>query len=112
MDPVTAHGWSYFHEPVTGDQLITSGRCILHSITINAPATTAGAMSIEDGVDDTGDVVAIIDFGTFLSETAAGVFTLGNQFNPVTIFYDIQMELGIFLDNPTAVGADITIMFK
>ena len=111
IDPVLGFFWNFTHRALSGgDLLVHTGQIVLHAVTINSPATTLGDLTIRDGTDATGTIVAVIDMQTHTAETAVGVFTAGDRFTPTTIFFDIQLTTGLFLDVNASGGADVTIM--
>jgi len=91
--------WRYAH--VTEDTVVTTSPVILHSITINHPddgQNTPEAV-VYNGVDATGTAIATIDL------TGGHVF-------PNTLFYDIRLNDGLFIDIVgTAANVDLTVMY-
>jgi hypothetical protein len=88
MNANIAKGFKYHHvDDGDGDTLVNTGRCYLHTVTVNTLAqTTAGTMRVLDGITDAGTIVAEIYVGT------------ANGSGPVTLIFDVEMDDGIFLD--------------
>lgn len=88
--------WKYAH--VAATSLISSGRCVLHSITVNG-LTTQGDVTVYDGVDATGAVVAILHLD----------LTTSVSVQPITLLYDCLCEGGLYIAYDQAVAADLTV---
>ena len=74
---------------------------ILHTITINRPDTTDGAIiTVYDGIGVTADIIAIITMDDAL-------FVV-----PTTLQYDIGYEAGLYIVFSHEVTADITVSYK
>ena len=99
-NPVTDYG--YFHKHLTVTGAVTEVTGILHTLTINRPSATAGAiMTLYDSVDDTGAVIAIITLDK-------AVYVV-----PTTLQYDVNLTNGlyaVFSDEVNA-GADVTFSY-
>ena len=80
------------HISTAGNYLITDKSRELEKITINT--TSAGAITVYNGVDNTGEVLAVIQASVL----------------PQTLCYGVQMNNGIFI--VTAGDSDITVMFE
>lgn len=73
----------------------------MHTLTINRPDTTAGAIiTIYDGIDNTGTVIAIITVD-------AALFVV-----PVTLTYDVEFATGLYAEFSHEVTADIMISYR
>jgi len=93
--------FGYSHKHLTDSAIILTGLGILHTITINRPDTTAAAVvTIYDGIDNTGTVIAIITMDDAL-------FVV-----PATLTYDVAVTTGIYAEFSHAVTADITVSFN
>ena len=98
-NPVLDFGYSHRH--LDDSAIVLTGSGILHTITINRPDTTAAAVvTIYDGIDNAGTVIAIITMDDAL-------FVV-----PATLTYDVAVTTGIYAEFSHAVTADITISFN
>ena len=99
-NPVIEYGFYHKHMTVTG--AVTEVTGILHTVTINRPSATAGAIcTIYDSVDDSGTVIAIITLDK-------AVYVV-----PTTLQYDVRLTYGLyaeFSDEQNA-GADLTFSY-
>lgn len=98
-NPVLDYGWEASH--VTGDALVHSGKCVLHSIIVNG-LTTVGDITVRNGIDATGAIVGILHLNTAVSVSV----------QPLTFLYDIELNSGIYIDYDGSVAADLTVTFK
>ena len=74
------------------------GGDVLHSVIINHPdATAAATVTMYDGVDNSGDVIAVIAMDK-------AIYVV-----PVTLIYDIAVTTGIYAEFSHTDGADITV---
>jgi len=86
---------------VTGTGQIKTGPGMLHTITINRPDSTAGAIiTVYDGVGVTANIIAIITM-----DKAAYVI-------PSTLQYDAGFLAGLYIVFSHEVTADITVNYK
>lgn len=77
----------------TGNTLVLMGSGVLHTLNVNTKGAAASVVTIYDGVDNTGAVLAIID-----SLNQVGCYT-----------YDMTVVTGIYI---TATGTpDLTVTF-
>lgn len=105
MDPITTRGYLYHNWTVgDGDTLVRTGRTRVRSITICKPATTAGVVTIRDGINATGAIVLPIKF-----EIPGGP----SDFQPITLGpLDLNFETGLFIDTDgTVLAVDFTIAY-
>ena len=86
---------------VNGDAIVHTGPCVLHTIIFNG-MTAVGDVDIYDGVDAGGTLI-----GTLILRTAVHV-----SCQPMTFFYDCDMETGIFLDFDVTLAANFTVTYK
>lgn len=86
---------------VTGDLLVHTGPCVLHSITFNG-MTAVGDVAIYDGIDATGTLI-----GTLILRSAIHV-----SCQPMPFIYDCEMTTGIFFDYDATFAGNFTVMFK
>ena len=74
---------------------------VLHSIVINRPDTTGGAIiTVYDGIGVTVNIIAIITMDD-------AVFVV-----PTTLVYDVGYLIGLYVVFSHAVAADITVSYK
>ena len=92
MQQNLAIGWEKLN--VTGDQLVHTGKCILHGITLNG-ITAVGDIAIYDGISNAGTLI-----GTIHARTAVAVSFQGNFFP-----YDCKMVTGIYIDVTSWTGS-------
>ena len=92
MQQNLAIGWEKLN--VTTDQLVHTGKCILHAVTLNG-ITTVGDIAIYDGVSNAGTLI-----GTISARSAVSV-----SFQGVTFLYDCKMVTGIYIDVTDFVGS-------
>lgn len=88
--------WKKTH--VTDSALVQGGPGTLHTIVVNG-LTTAGDITVYDGVDATGTVIAVIHLDP----------TTSISVQPITFTYDCEMETGIYLAYDQSVVADLTV---
>ena len=93
--------WDYAH--VITDVIVHTGQCVLHAVVINRCDTGVTSATVYDGVDNTGDVIAIIDVDNGKTHYVP----------PVTLLYDVQCETGIFVEfSQQNAEADLTVTHK
>jgi hypothetical protein len=88
-------GYSYTNVNASGNTTIAAGT--LKSLTINRKGTVASTITVYDGTDNTGPVVAILD-----SLNLSGTFELG----PITLV------TGLFIVATGTVGPNYTVAYK
>lgn len=91
----TGNSGNYVH--ITGDAttLVYTGKCVLHSITLNAPTATE-TIEVDDALTNTTPIVAKI--------------TIPATPMPVTLLYDVICQTGISITTATATS-DITVCY-
>ena len=98
--------WSPIERPfcwahLTDTLQVASAPGILHTITINRPDTTGGAIiTVYDGIGVTADIISIITMDK-------AVYVV-----PATLHYDVCYSAGLYLVFSHAVTADITVSYK
>ena len=97
MPPNTDFGWPYTH--VTQSTLCMTGPGTLHCVVLNG-ITTVGDVTIYDGVDNAGVVIAVLSL-----RTAVHV-----SFQPVNFLYDARVATGIFIESAGTFAGDLTVM--
>lgn len=90
--------WEWKH--VTGTVLVKTGAGALHTIVLNG-LTTVGDITIYDGVDASGAVIAILHLATATSISV----------QPITYQYDLRLSTGIYIAYDQSVAADLTVSF-
>jgi len=86
---------------LTGTTQVDSKPGILHTITINCPDTTAGAIiTVYDGIGVTAAIISIITMD-------AALFVI-----PTTLIYDVGYDTGLYIVFSHEVTADITVSYK
>ncbi len=99
MDSITSFPWPWKH--VDGTVLVKTGAGALHTIVVNG-LTTAGDITIYDGVDDTGEVIAVLHLD----------LTTSVSVQPITFTYDLEISTGIYIAFDQSVAADLTVTYK
>ena len=90
---------SYKHLDDSGTIKTTKG--ILLGVVINRPDTTASAtITLYDSVDDSGDVIAIINVDV-------AIYVI-----PTTLTYNVTFLTGLYAKFSNAVTADITVSYR
>lgn len=100
-NPVQDFPWEFSHAAAT--KLVHTGKCVLHTITVNHFDAADVSVSVYDGVDAGGVLMAVVDVD--------GGKT--HYVNPATLLFDCKCDTGIycaFSGSPS--GADITVTFK
>ena len=97
MDARASFAWPHHH--VAGTLLIQSAPGTLHSIVCNG-LTTAGDVTVYDGVDATGTVIAVLHLSLVTSVSV----------QPITFLYDAELIVGLYIAYDQAVAADLTVM--
>ena len=99
MDSVLSRGWDKLM--VDADQLVKTGQCKLHAITLNG-VTVVGDIDIYDGVDDTGTPIARLNVRSAVSVSFQGL----------TFLFDCRMDNGIFVNfSDSTFAGNITVTF-
>ena len=83
-------------------QLIATGRVVLHSITFGKRPTTGGDITIYDGLDNTGTVKSVFSVSSLAIVSGGGLMTPGT-IGPL----DWEFRTGLFVD----IGAMATFSF-
>ena len=99
MQSVIDFPWTPLH--VTDTILVKTGRGVLHTIVLNG-LTTAGDITVYNGVDAGGTVIAILHLNTATSISV----------QPITFTYDCQMATGIYIAYGQGTAADLTVTYK
>jgi len=85
---------------ITDTAQIVSAPGMLHTININRPDTTGGAIiTVYDGIGVTADIIAIITMDK-------AVYVV-----PTTLRYDVGYLTGLYITFSHAVTADITVSY-
>lgn len=98
MEPKASFPWPWKH--VTGTGLVHTGKGSLHTIVVNG-LTTAGDITVYDGIDGTGSVIAILHLDPTTSVSV----------QPITFLYDAEIATGIYVEYDQAVVADLTVTY-
>lgn len=85
----------YVHITGTGTVLAYTGKCVLHSVTVNAPTATE-TIEIDDALTNTTPIVAKV--------------TIPATPVPVSLIYDVICQTGLSITTATA-SSDITICY-
>lgn len=96
MDPITQQGWIPAH--VTGTVLVQTGQGVLHTVVMNG-LYAVGDITIYDGIDNTGTVIAVLSLITAISISV----------QPISLLYDAKFETGLYIEYDQAVEADLTV---
>jgi len=100
--------WNHTH--VNSTTQIFSGQGVLHTVVLNG-LTTAGDVGIWNGNTaafpfpfplDWGDIIAMLHLNP----------TTSISLQPVTLHYDIECPIGLYLDFDGTVVADLTVSYK
>lgn len=86
---------NYVHITGQATTLVYTGKCVLHSITINAPTATE-TIEVDDALTNTTPIVAKI--------------TVPATPMPITLLYDVLCQTGISITTGTA-SSDITVSY-
>jgi hypothetical protein len=96
MEPVLSKG--YYPTHVTESTNVVAAKSVLHTIVVNG-LTTEGDISVYDGTDATGTLIAVLHLDATTSVSV----------QPITFIYDCKMDTGIHLEYDQAVVADLTV---
>ena len=89
------------HKHMAASGQVKAGAGTLHTVVINRPDTTAGAIiTLFDSLDGTGTVIAIITMDK-------AVYVV-----PTTLIYDVAFTTGLYALFSHEVSADITISYN
>ena len=91
-NPAVDFPWEFLN--VADDQLVHTGRCVLHNIVINSGG--GATVTVYDGVAAAGTVIAIIALTNAL---------------PVTLHFDVACATGIYCDFSAKAG-NITVTWE
>jgi hypothetical protein len=95
-------GWKFSYQTATGgDAAVKTSAGILHSVTIDDVATTAGNVVLENSTDGSGtDTILNI----YIDDAAT--------FTPRTLILDVAFDTGLYVDfDGTLAGASISIAY-
>ena len=98
MQSVADFPWKWTH--VTGTGLVQTGQGVLHTIVLNG-LTTAGDITIYDGLTNAGSIIAILHLSIATSISV----------QPIPFVYDLEFETGLYIEYGDAV-ADLTVTRK
>lgn len=98
----SAIDFPFGYKHCTADTQVCDHAGVLHTVTINGPATTAGKITLYDSLTEAGTVIAVITVG--LKTESQGTSCL---------IFDVAFSTGLYAGfDGTIVGADITISYK
>ncbi|MBU1621888.1 MAG: hypothetical protein KKD77_24495 [Gammaproteobacteria bacterium] len=97
MDSKSNMAWPWTH--VDDTVLVQTGGGTLHSVVVNG-LTTAGDITLYDGVDNTGDVIAVLHLDPATSISV----------QPIPFPYDAKVDDGIYVEYDQTAVADLTVM--
>lgn len=97
-NPKSEFPWPWSHVTETG--LVHGAPGALHTIVVNG-LTTAGDITVYDGVDATGGVIAVLHLDV----------TTSISVQPITFTYDIAIATGIYIDYGQGTVADLTVTY-
>ena len=98
----SAIDFPFLYKHCVADTQVCAGPGVLHAVTINKAATTAGVITLYDSLTEAGTVIAAI---TVALKTEAQA--------PATLTYDVGFTTGLYAGfDGTIAGADITISYK
>lgn len=97
-NPKTDFPWEFAH--VDDTVLVSGAPGQLHTIVVNG-LTTAGDITVYDGVDATGSVIAVLHLNPATSVSV----------QPITFTYDIKVSTGIYIEYDQSVVADLTVSY-
>lgn len=97
-NPRTDFPWRPSH--VDDTVLVSGAPGALHTIVVNG-LTTAGDITVYDGVDATGGVVAVLHLDPTTSVSV----------QPITFTYDVDIATGIYIAYDQSVVADLTVAY-
>ena len=97
-NPKDTFPWPFAH--VTEEVLVSGAPGTLHTIVVNG-LTTAGDVTVYDGVDATGSVIAVLHLDPTTSVSV----------QPITFLYDAKVDTGIYIVYDQSVAADLTVTY-
>jgi len=97
-NPIIDFPWPWTH--VDDTVLVKTGAGVLHTIVVNG-LTTAGDITVYDGIDATGAVIAVLHLDP----------TTSISVQPITFVYDLKIVIGIYIAYGQAVAADLTVTY-
>lgn len=97
-NPVIDFPWPWAH--VDDTVLVHTGAGALHTIVVNG-LTTAGDVTVYDGIDATGDIIAVLHLD----------LTTSVSVQPITFTYDLELATGLYIAYDQAVAADLTVTY-
>ena len=97
-NPVADFPWEWAHVDAT--ILVNTGAGALHTIVVNG-LTTAGDVTVYDGVDNSGAVIGVLHLDP----------TTSISVQPITLIYDLKTATGIYIEYDQAVVADLTVTY-
>ena len=98
MEPISSFPWPWTH--IDGTLLVHTGAGALHTIVVNG-LTTAGDITVYDGIDATGSVIAVLHLDP----------TTSISVQPITFVYDLRLATGIYIAYDQSVAADLTVTY-
>jgi len=100
MTAATEIGWE--KQFVDDDLIVSAAPCVLHGVTLNG-VTTVGDVSIYDGTDATGELIATYNIRSAVSVSYQGIGWL----------YDCKMATGIFVDiGSSTFAGNLTVTYR
>ena len=100
--PAHTPGWHSTHSTATsGDVAIKTSAGVLHTVTVDTVATTAGNVVLKNSADGTGtDTIVNI----YIDDAAT--------FQPFTLILDAEFDTGLYADwDGTAAGTSISVSY-
>ena len=97
-NPKSDFPWPFTH--VTDTVLVSGAPGALHSIVVNG-LTTAGDITVYDGVDATGAVLAVLHLNPATSISL----------QPITFLHDAKISTGTYLAYDASVVSDSTVTY-
>lgn len=94
--------YPFKYKNCTADTQVSAHPGVLHTVTINGPATTAGKITLYDSLTETGTVIATLTVG--LKTESQGISCL---------VFDDRFTTGLYVGfDGTIAGGDITVSYK
>lgn len=97
-NPVADFPWIYSR--VAATKQVSAAKCVLHNITING-LTTAGDCTVYDSPDNSGTVIAVLHLDP----------TTSISVQPITLNYDVECLVGLYLEFDQNLEADLTVSY-
>ena len=98
-NPIADFPWPWAHVDAT--LLVHTGAGALHTIVVNG-LTTAGDATVYDGIDATGNVIAVLHLDPTTSVSV----------QPITFAYDLRLGTGLYIAYDQSLVADLTVTYK